>query len=526
MQRRGQLPHLESKIEIAFLARKTSEWYTIRPHFSLIKCGLYHNGWIIMSSKTTELLASDIRFSQLFSIGIGPSSSHTVGPMRAITDFLQQPAAQSKNITRITVELKGSLALTGRGHGTDRAIILALLGEKPETVDPESIPTQIANLANSRQLALPSGHQIGFDPSLDIIFNFKDKPDYHPNTLIARSWGGDTLLLENTYYSIGGGFIECKDHAIKTIQHTDNIPYAYSCGNDLLELCEENNCSIADLVFENELASQMDPVNKSQGVGRRKSEEKLRQQVQAISEAMTQCLERGYKQAGVLPGRIAVKRRAKQLYLNLMEQGPLTPSNPQRMGWLNVFAMAVNEENAGGSRVVTAPTNGAAGIIPAVLEYSRLAYEKQSADHDIDFLLTATAIGSLYKANASISGAEVGCQGEVGSACSMAAAGLAAVLGGSPIQVENAAEIAMEHNLGLTCDPVGGLVQIPCIERNAMAAVKAVNAAELAIAEEGSNHVSLDTVIKTMLQIGKNMSDIYKETALGGLASTVNIPEC
>lgn len=455
------------------------------------------------------ILASDVTLSQLFSIGIGPSSSHTVGPMRAVTDFLQQFVIPLQKIDRITIELMGSLALTGRGHGTDRAIMLALLGEKPDSIDPDTIPQKIAALQDKKQLIIGSD-TISFDPDNDIIFNFKDEPKGHPNTLIVKAWEDKSVISEQAYYSIGGGFIEREGET--TINEPIQKPFPFSSADELLQLCEDNQLSIADITLQNELTAQ--------------TETELKQQVKIITDAMSQCIKRGCKQAGLLPGSLNLKRRAPQLYLSLLDNGPLTPINPLRMNWLNVFAMAVNEENAAGARVVTAPTNGAAGIIPAVLEYARLAYDNLAPEHDFDFLLTAAAIGSLYKTNASISGAEVGCQGEVGVACSMAAAGLAAILGGSPLQVENAAEIAMEHNLGLTCDPVGGLVQIPCIERNAMAAVKAVNAAQLAIAEDGSNHVSLDTVIKTMLQVGKNMSHIYKETALGGLASTVNIPEC
>lgn len=447
----------------------------------------------------------------LFSIGIGPSSSHTVGPIRAAHKF-----AQSLDIvpTAVKVDLYGSLALTGKGHGTDIAILLGLQGETPENIDPDQIPKIIQKIRNDHELNLMGKHPISFVESSHLLFHKEKQLPYHPNGMKFTAYDADGRELKNQiYYSVGGGFIVDHETA-KQDKHlgdeSHKLPYPFYTGDKLLELCELKGFTIAELVMENEKTWR--------------SEEEIRQGLLNIWNVMKQCIERGCKQEGILPGGLDVRRRAPELYKKLSDTQSNQQDPSEVMQWLSLWAFAVNEENAAGGRVVTAPTNGAAGIIPSVLSY----YEKFSEDHSedgiISFLLTAGAIGILYKEGASISAAEMGCMGEVGVACSMAAAGLTAALGGSLYQIENAAEIGMEHNLGLTCDPVMGLVQIPCIERNTMGAVKAINAMLLALQEEGRNRVTLDQVIATMRQTGKDMRSIYKETSQGGLA--VNVPEC
>jgi L-serine dehydratase len=449
-----------------------------------------------------------ISIFDIFKVGIGPSSSHTVGPMKAAAAFVAELGTCAADIATIEVTLFGSLAYTGRGHGTDTAVILGLSGEEPETVDPEAVDTLLGRIRLARSLDLPGIGPTPFDPDRQVVFNFEEELPRHTNGMRFRALAGDgSTALEETYYSLGGGFIVRGDEPEPSSQ-SGEPRYLFDSGDLLLKLAADNDLRIAELVMENE-------------VQWRERGEVLRR-IDAIWAAMKQCIERGLYTEGSLPGSMAVLRRASKLRRRLESRGE--PSPLDAMEWVNAFAIAVNEENAAGGRIVTSPTNGAAGIIPAVLMY----YERFVSPSDVDgirtFLLTAGAIGILYKVNASISGAEMGCQGEVGVACSMAAAGLAAALGGSNDHVEEAAEIGMEHNLGLTCDPIGGLVQIPCIERNAMGAVKAINAATLAMHGDGTHKVTLDQVIETMRQTGLDMSSSYKETSQGGLA--VNVPEC
>ena len=451
----------------------------------------------------------------LFSIGIGPSSSHTVGPMKAAHAFVAKVASDVglKAVTRLTIELFGSLAFTGKGHGTDSAILLGLEGQLPDTIDPDTILPRSAAIITSESITLGSQHPLTFHYLTDFIFNFKDLLPHHTNGMRFSVYdANETLLLSRIYYSIGGGFILDEDQAahLETVEQIE-FPYDFNSAEALLKLCEKHHFTIAELMLENERSLRSDT--------------EIKTGLFAIAKTMRACIEKGCAVKGILPGGLNIPRRAPKLHEKLMSKGkPVSYQQFDSMEWLNLFAIAVNEENAAGGRVVTAPTNGAAGIIPAVLHYYLTFYPAAKEDDIITFLLTAGAIGILYKKNASISGAEVGCQGEVGVACSMAAAGLTAVLGGSLYQIENAAEIAMEHHLGLTCDPIGGLVQIPCIERNAMGSVKAVNAASLAMLGDGTHYVSLDKVIATMRQTGKDMMTIYKETSLGGLAA--NLPEC
>jgi L-serine dehydratase len=450
----------------------------------------------------------------LFSIGIGPSSSHTVGPMRAALKFvysLKTDALLAKT-TRITVELFGSLAFTGKGHGTDAGILSGLEGFTPESVDPDSICPRAKKIIETRKLNLCNEHIVDFDYLSEFIFNYKDLLPAHTNGMRFRAFAYDTELTCHIYYSVGGGFIlDDEQAASQQIATEADAPYPFSSAKSLLALCEKNNFSIAQLMMANEIS--MAP------------ETEVRERLLKITNIMRNCIDKGCDTEGILPGGLDVRRRAPMLYKKLLSKGkPRTYEAMDSMEWLNLYAIAVNEENAAGGRVVTAPTNGAAGVIPAVLHYY-LSFYPESTDEDaINFLLTAGAIAILYKKGASISGAEVGCQGEVGVACSMAAGALTAVLGGTLYQVENAAEIAMEHHLGLTCDPINGLVQIPCIERNAMGAVKAMNATRLALLGDGQHFVSLDKVIATMKQTGKDMMTIYKETSQGGLAA--NLPEC
>jgi L-serine dehydratase len=448
----------------------------------------------------------------IFKIGIGPSSSHTMGPMRAAREFVLalKSAGQLAATQQIAVRLYGSLALTGLGHGTDRAVLAGLEGADPGTVDPDSIETTVKRIRTSGRIRLLGEHEIEFDEPMQLLFMLHERLPRHSNGMRfdALAAGGG-VLREEDYYSIGGGFIVRGEEpeARETRSHAAP-PYPFSSGSELLALCREHGLEIFELMLANERSWA--------------AESEVRARLLHIWQVMQGCVERGFRQSGVLPGVLKVRRRAPRLHRQLMESGSAAPLDV--MDWVNAYALAVNEENAAGGRVVTAPTNGAAGIVPAVLHYYRRFEAGANEEGVLRFLLAAAAMGMLYKRNASISGAEMGCQGEVGVACSMAAAGLVAALQGTNEQVENAAEIGMEHNLGLTCDPVAGLVQIPCIERNAMGAVKAINAARLAMRGDGTHKVSLDQVIATMRQTGADMSTIYKETSQGGLA--VNVPEC
>lgn len=458
----------------------------------------------------------------IFKVGIGPSSSHTVGPMRAACMFanaLERDGLLART-ARVRVRLYGSLGATGHGHATDVGVMLGLLGEAPDTVDPAKVRPHIDAVRRASQLALLGRHPIGFAQARDIEFAGHESLAEHPNgmRMVAFDAGG-VVLADRCYFSVGGGFVVegGADAAAADASAGLVWPHPFRSGDELISQATQKGLSVARLVRDNE-AIWRDPVD-------------VRAGVLHIWQVMRLCVRRGFGidnpgAAERLPGNLNIRRRAPQLCRELLasDAGAAGADPLSAMDWVNAFAMAVNEENAAGGRVVTAPTNGAAGVIPAVLHYYDKFCPGASDDGVVDFLLTAAAIGMLYKANASISGAEVGCQGEVGVACSMAAGALAAVLGGTPAQVENAAEIGMEHNLGLTCDPVGGLVQIPCIERNAMGAVKAINAARLALRGDGSHYVSLDAVIKTMMQTGEDMKSTYKETSLGGLA--VNVVEC
>ncbi|TVO73602.1 L-serine ammonia-lyase [Sedimenticola selenatireducens] len=452
---------------------------------------------------------------ELFKIGIGPSSSHTVGPMRAARRYTLR-LKQLKLLLethRIKVELFGSLGATGKGHGSDKAVLLGLVGEEPDSTDIEQIETRLADIRNSKQLSLSGQHSIGFNETSDLILHKRKTLPYHPNGMQFSAFDDSGLLLDTqNYYSIGGGFIvdEAELEINKIPQDIKQVPYPFTTGDELLALCKSTGFSISKLMLENEKTWI--------------PEDQIKKSLLTIWQVMQECVTRGCHTEGILPGGMKVKRRAAGLYRKLKAESERGASPLSAMDWTNLYALAVNEENAAGGRVVTAPTNGAAGIIPAVLHYYLRFCEGADDESVVRFLLTAGAIGILYKINASISGAEVGCQGEVGSACSMAAGGLTEALGGTPEQVENAAEIGMEHNLGLTCDPVGGLVQVPCIERNAMAAVKAINASRMALYGDGNHFVSLDKVIKTMRETGLDMKTKYKETARGGLA--VNIVDC
>ncbi len=458
----------------------------------------------------------------LFSIGIGPSSSHTVGPMKAANSFAKEIKLQGHlpQTAHIKVELFGSLAFTGKGHGTDSAILLGLEDAMPDTVDPDGIKPRAQEIISSHKLKLQGTHEITFNYNDDMVFNFKDLLPAHTNGMRFTAYDKNSNeLLSKIYYSIGGGFIieekeENESSTAPRMQKTHPghlLPYPFTRADALLNLCEKNQLSIPELMMANELTWR--------------TEEEIKTGLLRIADIMRECIDKGCATDGILPGGLNVKRRAYNLHKKLIAKGrPTSKDQTDSMEWLNLYAIAVNEENAAGGRVVTAPTNGAAGVIPAVLHYYLTFYPQAKREDAITFLLTAGAIGILYKHGASISGAEVGCQGEVGSACSMAAGAFTAVLGGTTKQIENAAEIAMEHHLGLTCDPINGLVQIPCIERNAMGSVKAVNAARLALLGDGEHFVSLDKVIATMKQTGKDMMTIYKETSLGGLAA--NLPEC
>lgn len=450
---------------------------------------------------------------ELFKIGIGPSSSHTVGPMLAAKQFLLNLKARGLLDTAFSLEcqLYGSLALTGKGHGTDTALILGLMGEDPKTVDTDSIPIWIADCEAKKTLNLLGEKEISFDPKKAIQFFKRYQKPHHANavTFIAKD-EKEAVIEELTVYSVGGGNIQTEaEIQSPTQKSTQKLAYPFSTADELLQLSQEKQLSIAEMIWENEKISR--------------DEDEIIAYLRLVWKTMQGTVDKGFRTRGILPGGLSVKRRAPDLYEELSERDLSDPS--EVFDWLSVFALATNEENAAGGRVVTAPTNGAAGIIPAVLHYCDKFVKPVDDEVLKTFFLTATAVGSLYQKNASISGAEMGCQGEVGVASSMAAAGLCAVRGGDVIQVENAAEIAMEHHLGLTCDPIKGLVQIPCIERNTMGAIKAVNAARLAYAQKDNSHiVSLDKVIRTMKKTGEDMRKKYKETALGGLA--VHVPEC
>ena len=463
----------------------------------------------------------------LFTIGIGPSSSHTVGPMRAARTFAAALAEseQAGRVRHVRAELYGSLAQTGKGHGSDTAVVLGLMGHTPEQVDVDTVPALVARAREERRVHLggPQGPEAGFDPAVDVDFRRKESLPDHPNGMRFVAWDEHgTEVTAKVYYSVGGGFVvDQREAGADRIKPDDTaVPHPFDTAEQLLELCSETGMSISSIMLANEQAFGRTP-------------EQIRTELLEIWTAMRLCVRRGVTTEGSLPGGLEVPRRAHRLYRQLGgrcdEDGLLAPTAPdpdpmRGSDWTTLYALAVNEENAAGGRVVTAPTNGAAGIVPAVLHYY-LHFSPGAGDEGaVRFLLTAAAIGILFKQNASISGAEVGCQGEVGSASSMAAAGLAEVLGGTPAQVENAAEIGMEHNLGLTCDPVGGLVQVPCIERNAMGSVKAINAAQMALRGDGEHFISLDKVIKVMRDTGRDMHDKYKETSRGGLA--VNVIEC
>ena len=453
----------------------------------------------------------------LFKLGVGPSSSHTMGPMTAASRFVTslRGSAELGRVERVTVTLYASLALTGRGHATDRAVILGLMGFQPADFDPDTGDEALAQLAATGALMLGRTDRIGFDPERDIIWSGRERLAQHPNALTFAAYdSAGQALSACTYFSVGGGFVldetEIGRNDADAVVGAAAAPFPFRSGRDLLAMAADAGLSIAALMYANERVLRGDA--------------EIVQGLDALQAAMDACIDRGLRQSGCLPGGLNVRRRARQVLETICTRTEAAVADPlAALDFVNLWALAVNEENAAGGRVVTAPTNGAAGIIPAVLRFYRRFHHGDRTGCHV-FLLTAGAIGALYKRNASISGAEVGCQGEVGVACSMAAAGLCAALGGSNIQVENAAEIGMEHNLGLTCDPIGGLVQIPCIERNAMGAIKAIDAARLALLGDGEHFVSLDKVIATMKRTGADMNAIYKETSLGGLA--VNVVEC
>ena len=449
----------------------------------------------------------------LFKIGIGPSSSHTVGPMIAARQFAQGLDEQGLMdiCTRVTAELYGSLGATGAGHGSPKAIIMGLEGEAPDTVDVDTIAARVARTREESRLELLGQKELHFSYRDDLIMHRTESLPFHSNGMRFTAYDEHSAILnQGLFYSVGGGFVvdETATQGDAIVDDPTRVPHPFASGDELLQLCKTSGMSISTLMMANEKAWR--------------SEQDIREGLLELWRVMDACITRGCKTEGIMPGGLKVKRRAAQLHRQLKsETDSLGDESLNTMDWVTLYALAVNEENAAGGRVVTAPTNGAAGIIPAVLKYY-LKHCKGSTDDDIcRYLLTASAIGILYKTNASISGAEVGCQGEVGSACSMAAGALADALGGTPEQVENAAEIAMEHNLGLTCDPIGGLVQVPCIERNAMGAIKAISAARMALRGSGEHYVSLDQVIKTMRDTGLDMQDKYKETARGGLAVNV-----
>ncbi len=456
----------------------------------------------------------------LFKPGVGPSSSHTMGPMTAAARFvsLLRERGLLGGVTGVRVKLYASLALTGRGHATDTATLQGLMGFQPATLDPDAGEAALAALRASGRMRLggADGPEIAFDEARDIVWAGRERLPQHPNAMTLTAFAGEDLLAERGYFSVGGGFVRDEDEILRNTADEEGppVPFPYESGAELLAMTAEAGVTIAEAMMANERV--------------RRSEAEVHAGLDAIHAAMEACIDRGVRMEGVLPGGLSVKRRAKQVHTAIMAKVEKSISDPlAAMDFVNLWALAVNEENAAGGRVVTAPTNGAAGLVPAVLRFYDRFYQG-TAEGRRTFLLTAAAIGALYKKNASISGAEVGCQGEVGVACSMAAGGLCAAMGGSNAQIENAAEIGMEHNLGLTCDPIGGLVQIPCIERNAMGAIKAIDAARLALLGDGEHSVSLDKVIATMKRTGEDMNEIYKETSLGGLAVglAVNRVEC
>ena len=451
----------------------------------------------------------------VFKIGVGPSSSHTMGPMSAANRFLEMLRTLGRPPAALRVTLHGSLAFTGKGHATDRAVALGLLGIAPDELDPDGAEAELARLAEERRLRPAGLPPLAFDPAADIRFDYGPPLPGHANGLRFEALeAGGAVLLDQVFYSIGGGFIATEEELAsggRAEPQASDCPYPFATAEEMLRACRETGRSIAELKRENELCFR--------------SETELAQGLRALWSAMDGCIQRGLRGDGLLPGGLKVKRRAGAIYRSLLAEAGRNDTNPHVINdWISVYAMAVNEENAAGGRVVTAPTNGAAGVVPAVLRYY-LDHCVGSSPAGVEtFLLTAAAIGGLIKHNASISGAEVGCQGEVGSASAMAAAGLCAVLGGTAMQIENAAEIALEHHLGMTCDPVRGLVQVPCIERNGLGAIKAVAAASLSLRGDGTHFMPLDNCIETMRQTGLEMSERYKETSLGGLA--VNLPEC
>jgi len=452
----------------------------------------------------------------LFKIGVGPSSSHTMGPMTAACRFVERLCADEvlERTARVAVDLYGSLALTGKGHATDRAILLGLSGERPDRIDPDEAERIVARIRETGRIALGGGHEVDFDEAADLKFRQRERLPHHSNGMCFTAFDAEGATLARAIsYSVGGGAVVDEAAVARNAppEGAWDPPFPYSSSEQLLAIAADEGMTIADIARANERAALSDA--------------EIDARLGAIESAMSACIDRGVAADGILPGGLGVKRRAPALHRLLVERAERALQDPLTViDWVNLWALAVNEENAAGGKVVTAPTNGAAGIVPAVLRYYQRFTPHASDDGVRVFLLTAAAIGSLFKENASISGAEVGCQGEVGVACSMAAAGLTAALGGTPGQVENAAEIGMEHNLGLTCDPVGGLVQVPCIERNAVGAIKAIEASRLALVGDGSHRVSLDQVIETMRKTGLDMNERYKETSLGGLA--VNVVEC
>jgi L-serine dehydratase len=453
---------------------------------------------------------------EMFKVGIGPSSSHTVGPMRAALTFASglKDDGLLPRVRRVKAELYGSLGATGKGHGSDKAVLLGLEGEAPDLIDPDTIDGRLARIREGKRLSVMGLHAVAFEEKTDLVFLRRQTLPFHPNGMRLTAFGdNDAELVSRVYYSVGGGFVVNEEAAgaDRIVEDATELPYPFHSADQLLTQCAVNELSISQLMLENEKAWR--------------SEAETRNGLLYIWKVMQACVRRGCEIEGTLPGGMKVKRRAAEMYRKLSGAPEASLRDPlTTMDWVNLYALAVNEENAAGGRIVTAPTNGAAGIIPAVLHYYYRFIPGATEDGVVRFLLTAAAIGILFKENASISGAEVGCQGEVGVACSMAAGALAEVMGGTPEQVENAAEIGMEHNLGLTCDPVGGLVQVPCIERNAMGSIKAINAARMALRGDGKHFVSLDKVIKTMRDTGRDMKDKYKETSRGGLA--VNVIEC
>lgn len=459
----------------------------------------------------------------LFKVGIGPSSSHTVGPMLAANQFVKALKSHGllDQVSRVTAELYGSLGATGKGHGTPKAVLLGLEGEVPDQVHVPTIAGRVAAIRDNRRLCLLGEHAIDYNHDLDFKLHRRKALAFHPNGMVFAAFDqSGNELSKRTFFSVGGGFVvdESATDSDYIVEDSKQLTYGFDSANELLQICADHDLSISDVMLENETAWR--------------PEQETRDGLLHLWSVMQSCVNNGIANGGILPGGLNVPRRARELHQQLLHRPEMAVADPLAvLDWVTLYALAVNEENAAGGRVVTAPTNGAAGIIPAVLHYYMRFIPDASDEMAVRFLLTAAAIGILYKKNASISGAEVGCQGEVGSACSMAAGALAEVLGGSPAQVENAAEIGMEHNLGLTCDPIGGLVQVPCIERNAMASVKAIHAARVALSGDGSHFVSLDKVIRTMRKTGEDMNKRYKETSRGGLAThvlevPVNIIEC